>query len=415
MKLKTSTIIDQQSGNELVQWTNSDANDQHLYFTSPSVTDDDKYLIIISEREGKPDLYCIDRNSGKISKITNSKGLLKSYTYPQGGTEGLSKASPFLDSKNKILYWIEDDCICSKDLASNEAPIEVARLPRGWLTGYTHVSPDGKKICVPCTDPKAFTEEDKAQHNQLKNVPIRMINEGYKTKLIVIDIESGTYDAEIELPFWVTHVQFDPNVSERILCNSEGSLPSRAKRDYPYWGRIWLINTNGNYQRLFDQVEGEYVNHENWFSNGEGIIYHGKYDQKFFKKVGYYGMIVFNKFIAKIFSRQKLDEMFDHFVAARDRNGDQLFTNKINHPISHAVAGTKGKNFVIDSRDGNIYGYREVHNDFNKSLICYHGSSLKFQDAHPHPRVTNIGNSIIFTSDRNGPCNVYEVKLKETI
>lgn len=414
MKEKYSTFIDQKSGNEIIQWTDSDMNDQHLYFTSPSVTDDNQYLVILSEREGKPDLFCIDRNSREILKITNSKGLLKSYTYPQGAKEGLSKASPFLDSKNKILYWIEDDCILRKSLVSSEAPKKITCLPKGWLTGYTHVSSDGKKICIPCTDPKAFTEGDKTQHDQLKSVPMRMSDEGYKTKIIVVDIESGAYDAEVELPFWVTHVQFDPNYSDKILCNSEGSLPSRAKRNFPYWGRIWLVNTDGSYRRLFEQEEGVYVNHENWFRNGEGIVYHGKYNQSFLKKAGYYGMIAFNKFVTKMFSRRKLDLMFDHFVAVSDVNGKELIKVKINHPVSHAVAGAQGKNFVVDSRDGNIYGYKE-DKDFKKSLICYHGSSLSFQDAHPHPRISKKGNRVIFTSDKNGSCNVYEVKLKEII
>lgn len=415
MKKDDSTFIDQESGNEIIQWTDSDKHDQHLYFTSPSVTDDDQYLVIISEREGKPDLFCIDRNTTKISQITNSKGLLKSYTYPHGGEEGLSKASPFLDSKNKILYWIEDDCIWCITLGANEAQKKITSLPKGWITGYTHVSSDGKKMCVPCTDPKAFTDEDKTQHDQLKNVPIRMISEGFKTKIIVVDLESGTYNSRIELPFWVTHVQFDPNDSNLILCNSEGSLASRAKREHPFWGRIWLADTDGSYERLFSQCEGDFVNHENWFLDGEGIVYHGKYDQKVSKKIVYYGMIACNKFISKIFSREKLCATFEHFVEGRNSNGELLFSEITNHPVSHAVAGTQVPNFITDSRDGNIYGYRMQNNNFKKSLICNHCSSLKFQDAHPHPRVTKNGNSIIFTSDKDGTCNVYEVKVKDII
>lgn len=414
MKSDVTKFIDRSSGNEVIQWTNSAANDQHLYFTSPSITDDDQYLIIISEREGSPDLYCIDRKTFEISKITNSKGLLKSYTYPQGGNQGLSKASPFLDSKNKKIYWIEDDSIWGKDLNSNEVAHQITSLPAGWLTGYTNVSSDGKKFCVPCTDPRAFRDEDTTQHDQLKSVPIRMVNEGYKTKVIVVDIESGTYDAEIEVPFWVTHVQFNPKDSKNILCNSEGSLASRGKRNYPYWGRIWEVNIDGSYRRLLGQNDGEYVNHENWFYSGSEIIFHGKYNQNIIKKSGYFSMIVFNKFVSKIFSRQRLDSMFDHYVSAIDENGNRLFTIDTKHPVSHAVVATKGKNFVTDSRDGNIYGYKE-YDDFDKRLICYHGSSLEFQDAHPHPRVSKNGKSIIFTSDRDGSCNVYEVKLEETI
>lgn len=415
MKNELSIKIDQESGYEIVQWTNSEANDQHLYFTSPSVTDDDQYLIIISERDGNPNLYSIDRSTSEIQKLTNSKGLLKSYTYPLGKTEGLSKASPFLDSKNKILYWIEDDFIWKKDLTKNNRAQKVSNLPKGWLTGYTHISNDGKKFCVPCTDPKAFTKGDQTQHDQLKYVPSRMVNGGYKTKIIVVDLERSVYINEIEVPFWVTHVQFDPNDSDIILCNSEGTLPSSAKRDYPFWGRVWVVKADGSYKRLFNQVEGEYVNHENWYSDGQGVVYHGKRNQTFFKKICYLSMIALNKYGLNFFPRQKLDAMFSHYVAARNKEGKQIFSANISHPVSHAVAGSQGKNFIADSRDGYIYGYKKNDNNFEKILICNHGSSLRFQDAHPHPRVTYQGNSIIYTSDMNGSCNVYEVRLKDTI
>lgn len=44
---------DPDTGASVLRWTESDAKDQHLYFTSPSVTSDNRWLVILSERTGR--------------------------------------------------------------------------------------------------------------------------------------------------------------------------------------------------------------------------------------------------------------------------------------------------------------------------------------------------------------------------
>lgn len=411
MKSDVTKFIDRSSGNEVIQWTNSAANDQHLYFTSPSITDDDKYLVIISERNGNPNLFYINRITHEIKQISNSKGLLKSYTYPQGKTVGLSKASPFLDSANNIIYWIEDDAIWKFRLAKSDSPEKISTLPEGWLTGYTDISSDGRFMCVPCTDPRAFTADDETQHDQLRNVPLRMVAHGYKSKVIVIDLITGKKKSVFEVPFWSTHVQFHPIDFDKILCNSEGGVAHTAIKSYPYWGRIWVIDENGDYKRLFNQEQGEYVNHENWHNNTNAIIYHGKLKQRLVKKTFYYFLKAVNKFIAPIFSKKLLEKYFDHSVAARDENGEVIFQVLTDHPVSHAVAGVKENEFITDSRDGNIYMYEYKNGKFSGTVVCEHNSSMEYQDSHPHPKLTDNRQGIVYTSDKLNSCNVYEVKI----
>jgi Tol biopolymer transport system component len=43
--------------------------------------------------------------------------------------------------------------------------------------------------------------------------------------------------------------------------------------------------------------------------------------------------------------------------------------------------------------------------------LCRHDSTCVDQDAHVHPITTPAGRSVVFTSDRDGRCNVYEVLL----
>jgi len=411
MKVDVKEYIDSLSGNRVLQWTNSKYKDQHLYFTSPSVTDDNQYLIILSERNGRPNLYSIDRKSFEMEQITDSKGLLRSYTYPKGNLQGLSKASPYLDSKRKVIYWIEDDAVYCKSLVKNRKPDKITTLPENWVTGYTHVSGDGKKLCVPCTDPRAFSDNDYNQKDQLKNVPKRMINNGYKSKVIIIDIETGTSDSVIEIPFWVTHVQFHPEDFSKVLCNSEGrTVKNGSKSPINPNIRMWIVKNDNSFYPLHNQKGERSVNHENWFDNDNAVIYHGKFEQNIFKKSFYYILLAFNKYLKNI-SKKVLEKQFDHFVAVRNDVGNLILKHKTNHPVSHATAGTKAYNFLTDSRDGNIYAYRLNNDILDKSVICQHSSSMLYQDAHPHPKTCKDGESVIFTSDKGGICNVYEVKL----
>ncbi len=411
MKANVEHFIDKETGNKVIQWTNSDANDQHLYFTSPSITDDNKYLVILSERTGEPNLFYINRSSYEIKQISNSKGLLRSYTYPQGKDVGLSKASPFLDSANNIVYWIEDDAIWKYTLAKSEPPQKIELLPQGWLSGYTDVSSNGQFMCIPCTDPRAFSGDDKTQHDQLRTVPLRMVENGFKSKLIVVDLQTKKIVKEHHLPFWCTHVQFHPTDFSKILCNSEGGVAHTAIKTYPYWGRIWVAYEDGSFRRLFNQKQKEYVNHENWQANSEAIIYHGKLKQTIFKKTLYYGFKAVNKFISPVFSKDYLEQYFNHFVASRDENGKLLFKKITDHPVSHAVAGVQKYDFIVDSRDGYLYKYEHSKGDFIKSVICKHNSSMQYQDSHPHPKISHDSRSILFTSDRLNTCNVYEVEF----
>src|SRR4029450_5762278 len=47
-----ATYRDPDTGATVIQWTNAPCTNQHLYFTSFSVTQDDRWLVILSRRDG---------------------------------------------------------------------------------------------------------------------------------------------------------------------------------------------------------------------------------------------------------------------------------------------------------------------------------------------------------------------------
>ena len=90
-------------------------NTQLLYFTCSSLTADDRYLFLISDRGGSPNIVVRDLASGEERVLTDNRaGIMKSYVYfdCEPG-KGLSKASVCLDPERGTAYYIQDNVICS--------------------------------------------------------------------------------------------------------------------------------------------------------------------------------------------------------------------------------------------------------------------------------------------------------------
>ncbi len=376
-----STYTDPDTGATVIQWTGAPCTNQHLYFTSPSVTADDRWLTILSDRSGSPNLYAIDRGDGTIHQIShNEKGLLRSYVYPQGGLQGLSKASPCLDPLRNRLFYIRDHAVCVAELdKAAGAEREICKLPPEWYTAFTHISPDGKTLCVPCTDPRAFVDPVKDQWEQMRSVPGRMGNEKLFSRIYLIDVRTGNSRLAAEVPFWVTHVQFDPMGTGRILFNREGFLERIGQ---PSHDRIWCLEPDGLFRPLSPQPPGEWRSHENWAPDGKSLVYHGGRDGK-------------------------------AFVAARTWDGRLLQETSLEEiTFWHATAALDGRRLFVDRPDGLIAVVDPLATENRLVNICRHDSSVENQDAHPHPITTASGNSLIFSSIRTGHGQVYKVLLK---
>ncbi len=381
-----SSYLDPQTGAAVTQWTGGPHKNQHLYFTSPSVTADDRWLLFLSDRTGCPNLMAVDRSTGDIRQLSdNANGLLRSYVYPLGGPAGLSKASPCLDAVRNRVYYVQDDAVCVADLGHlEEGPRTICELPAGWLGGFTHASPDGKTFCIPVADPRAFVDPSKSQWDQMRNVPARMKAESLVTRVYLIDIAAGRPRVHAEVPFWVTHVQFDPLGTGRIVFNQEGHLKrtGNAADD-----RIWCLETDGSYRPLAVQEPGEWRSHENWSPDGRSIVYHGG----------------------------RADGAA--FIAARTWDGRLLHETRIGDVnFWHATGAPDGRRVIVDRHDGMISIIDPAAADDSPDCVvdlCRHDTTIDDQDAHAHPLVAPSGASVTFTSIQSGTCQVYEVPIPD--
>jgi hypothetical protein len=413
--------IDPKTQHSVIRWTNSHAKDQHLYFTSPSVTADDRWLVFISERNGHPNLYGIDRTTNQIHQLSqNQNGLMRSYVYAQGNLEGFSKASPCLDATGDRVFWIENQTVKSLQLGNREIRT-LCTLPPTWYTAYTHVSPDGQWLCIPCTDPAAFPDHLKTQWEQLRQVPKQMEAKQLLTRIYRIQTQTGAMEIWAEVPFWVTHVQFDPKATGRLIFNREGF----GKYANP---RVWCLEPEGTYRPLFDPPAGMTCTHENWSPNGNGIIYHGwQQNQPFLAARTWEGELIYQTPMPNFSLGHVTSTLQDqHFIIDGIEGYVSLATPRITQwkptlfdPIVDRVTWLLSKQ-KIQSLAPQILSHWltalrkiQLQRFLDLKYLCQHNTdpSLQDQDAHVHAAITPQGNSIVFTSDCEGVCNVYEVLL----
>jgi len=376
-----SDYCDSATGARVIEWTKGPHKNQHLYFTSPSVTTDDRWLVFLSDRTGSPNLFAIDRRDGAIRQLSdNREGLLRSYVYPRGGERGLSKASPCLDAVRNLLYYVRDDRVYGASLDVEEE-WEICRLPAGWVGGFSHISPDGCTLCLPVADPRAFMDRAESQWEQMRLVAPRMEREKLGTRIYLVNVVAGAAALAAEVPFWVTHVQFDPSGTGRIIFNREGFA---AGGDHPPHHRIWCLEPDGSFRPLAPEPPGEWRSHENWAADGRSIVYHGGR--------GGTPFLAARTWEGELIQETQLDGLgFWHATGAAD--GRRLIVDRPNGFISIVDPGAAGPDQVRD--------------------LCRHDSVVEDQDAHPHPIATARGRSVVFTSVRAGNGNVYEVLLDE--
>lgn len=372
---------------------NRQANEQLLYFTSTSLTSDDSQMVFITDRTGHPNIFVKDLRSGREQQLTSNKmGYLKSYVYFDGTPYcGLGKASPSFHAPSGTLFYIQGREIRKVDSSGVETTL--ARYPDGQMTAFTHVSADGKWLCVPTTDELALDGSKQLSGKPDYNIDDRVQREGLSSFLRVYDTNNGKeiLCEEVER-CWITHVQFSPVDSNMILYNHEWPSECGVRR-------MWLFDGH-KHLRLRTEGQGRSCNdwtcHEMWERDGSAIIYHGG----FANGLPYIG-------------RVKPDGTSHQEIALR--TGCQRY--------GHFTVGNPGvlvsDGYYEDEGDKSTRGGDWVcrldvnwdEGDIKWNPLCRNSSSWNSQDAHPHPIIDHNSKYVYFTSDMDGKRSVYRINL----
>lgn len=385
---------------------------QLLYFTSPSVTADGRELVFLRKTGDNPNLFALDLVHGGERQLTfNREGTLQSYVYFRGRPhQGFGKASVSLDPRRGIAYFLQGDEICSVNRHGEIRRLN--RIPAGQMTAFTHVSTDGRRLCVPTVDERAFAEESTAdsgtnlvggkRNEVIREKPAHDIDERVRREqlsswLRVYDTADGREILCERVPqAWITHVQFSPVNPNWILYNHEWPADCGIRR-------LWLWD-GATHRRLRsegdDRHREDWTCHEMWEPDGAGIIYHGKFRDgtAFIGRVSPAGGDNVEIPLPAEYHR------YGHFTAGTRRN-DLLVSDGYWHPAGEPENEGWGGEWITLQRI-----------DWARRTIawiplCRHHSLWDCQDSHPHPIFGPDEKSVYFTSNAGGGRSICRVDL----
>ena len=373
------------------------ANEQLLYFTSSSLTWDDSHIVFISDRTGHPNLFVLDLASGFERQLTrNAEGFLKSYVYFDGTPyRGFGKASISLHAQSGTIYYIHGRDIRKVSPKGDE--VTLSQYPDGQMTAFTHVSNDGRLLCVPTTDARALDGTRQLSGKPDYDIDKRVQGERLSSYLRVFDTETGReVVCERVDKSWITHVQFSPINNNLILYNHEWPSDCGIRRMWLFDGKkhIRLRTKDGGRSRK------DWTCHEMWERDGTAIVYHGRYA----KKRAYIGRVKPDGSDIREITLPSGFTRYGHFTVGAP-----------NVLVSDGYYEEEGDK---DTSQGNWISRVDVDWDNGKaawSPLCRSGSSWTSQDEHPHPIFDQAMHYAYFTSDADGKRAVYRIGVKKSV
>jgi oligogalacturonide lyase len=344
---------DPATGRRIRQVTSHPSMHHHPFFFVPAYDMAMRRLLFVSCRTGRPQIYFEDRASGTLVQVTDRDDLAD------------WSISPSLDGR--YVYYTAGTGAWRTDLASLQddqlaAFGDVEMRESGMVAaalGTTALSADGRWWAVPVKAGKASR--------------LWLIDTAEKTATIILERDT------------IGHPQFCPDDADLILYAG------------PLTDRTWVTDRAGRTRRLYQRRDRlQWVTHES--------------------------------FIPRRFEVAFVD--WPHGVRAVSlRDGAERTVTTF--PAWHAACDATGTTFVCDTNfpDRGLHRFAAVDGS-GAELVCLSEASSQGahwahpfpyndgpvavdapQHTHPHPRFSPDGSRIVFTSDRSGHAQIYEVLL----
>ena len=356
-------------------------HDQLLYYTSHSLREDDQHLQVISDRSGQPNVYAVDLETGEQTQRTFcDRGILKQYVYFDGTPyEGIGVASISAHRGDGSLYYIHGREVRKVDPVGVETVLNV--LPDDQMTAYTHVSWDGRRLCIPTTDERAL--EGAGIDDYI--IDQRVQDEGLSSYLAIYDTETGEELSRTPAPVsWITHAQFSPTNPEQILVEYEWPLNPGIRY-------LWLFDlASGERIQLRDEEDGrsgkDRVCHPVWSFDGQHILYHGGFHNgpTFIGRMNPDGSDIREVAFADSYRG------YGHFNVSRS---GQIVSDGYYH--TPGEAGKKRGEWI------SLLDVDWERRSVDWHPLCRHHALWNNQDSHPHPIFSDAEDAVYYTGSHN--------------
>jgi oligogalacturonide lyase len=351
--------VDARSGRRIRQVTSHPSIHHHPFFFVPAYDRAMEKLIFVSHRTGAPQIFFEDRRSGDLVQATDRPDLAE------------WSLSPAPDGRHVYFtagtsaWRVDLDTFAEEELADFGAVEMREKGMVGAAMGTTALSASGRYWAVP-VKARACT---------------RFVLIDTVTKSTTVFLERDT----------IGHPQFCPDDDDLILYAG------------PLTDRVWATDRSGRQNRRLYAREDEmqWVTHEVWVPGRRAVAF--------------------------------VDWPRGTRLIDVDSGAVAWITR---FPAWHAAPDAAGERFVCDTtfpdRGLHIYPIDGRPEDSATPLCrseasnegAHWGGPFPYNDGpvavearqhtHPHPRFAPDGSRVLFTSDRSGHAQLYEVLLEET-
>lgn len=369
--------VDKKTKNTIIQLTSDGSNNYHLYFTDNAFTQGDKEIYFLSDRSSKSpriyNLFKMDLNTGTIIQLTDE-------------TEGISPGTHTKTPDSEIVVYVTGNVIKKLNTRTSEISVVYEEKNNVHL-GHPHISPDKKYIGLARNERVEITRG--ANYKGFKETM-------YATKkgwITLISLDGSKVIDVFEDTHWLGHFQFCPTDSSLGMFCHEGPWNLVHQR-------MWLIDMRSRgVTPVYRQGEDDCIGHEFWTTDGK-IFFDNR-------RKGHDGTITVNKTQATI---EKVETDQVPFIGLADKDGTILRTVDLPYYCNHyhsnkdntLLVGDEVEDLVLINLEGEMASI---------VTLCTHMTSWQTQQTHCHPTFSWNNQKILFTSDRDGPTNLYLIDL----
>jgi hypothetical protein len=278
------TFTDTETGRMIRQFTSAPANSYPLYYFIPSITPDNRYLILHSERTGWVQLYRLDLASGEMVQLTDGRTRDAGWAiWCEARLRGVYNHLSALNEARREVYYFQDDelRITHIDTLENR---RIHTMPGRIPIGQSGFSPDGRHFAFIHADRDHFHDRHRRPHGSARHAPT--LRPRSLARNCALYDQSARHGKQrvcrnvIDLDYHVHHVFF--------LDNHQPACQPRARRERYVESSTATAATNqrtlrpNNWSRCGlppgdHRARGHLVRGERRGATGSAIVWFGHY------------------------------------------------------------------------------------------------------------------------------------------